>query len=706
MDISGLLKIKAAIKTKLWWASVIIVLTVFLLFLLGFNFIKQTEISRQEMQENLLLSQTKNKANELLKDSGVQSLLAEAEAPGNWGEDLYSHKLPSPLEIDAYLDTNDLKARLATLRHVRSDGSIKLLVGTHDRYTYLYIEATDSSVRYFKNEVREWLPWLSDHIKIVTEDKEGLRRVLWVTPGVPDHFTAWYMTEKGVIKEQPAVRIVGQVMQGGYKVELRLPLSWTGNRLGVAAVDHDGKLQRGVMGSMQSDGDPGRLIRRSGGLEKLLSEYTKDDSDLQLSVVSKHGWLLAETGETKEPVTISSIPGSWILAAIYRYVMSNTESITVLPDAPLGRVNGDEVNRVLEKARGAEPDAVNWYFVNPDSEQVIVSIAVPLDVDGSGAIEGALVARQSSTRSLSDRNITLVKLIGFSALTMIAIIILLISYSVWHSRKSSMMTQALDNVTDPHVRRQSKFSSQNSLDEFGELGRSIGKLEKNTNYLQTYVSSLSHQFRGQLDGVNTAMENLREELGEDNLSPKAREYIERLSENTTNVSNMLENLGSLAKFEQSIQDAEDEWIDLSSLVSGCINEYQADHPDKSIELDVENEAIDFFGNSDSMKELLDKLFENACDFCSKDGVILVGLKRRGKETELTVENDGPQLPPGMSGTPPILSGSVRIKIDDKVHFGLGLQRVQLIVGRYKGTWSAANRDDGSGVRFTVTVPLG
>ena len=43
--------------------------------------------------------------------------------------------------------------------------------------------------------------------------------------------------------------------------------------------------------------------------------------------------------------------------------------------------------------------------------------------------------------------------------------------------------------------------------------------------------------------------------------------------------------------------------------------------------------------------------------------------------------------------------------DDKPHFGLGLYIVRLIAEFHGGTAVAANREDGRGVVFTITLPL-
>jgi signal transduction histidine kinase len=43
--------------------------------------------------------------------------------------------------------------------------------------------------------------------------------------------------------------------------------------------------------------------------------------------------------------------------------------------------------------------------------------------------------------------------------------------------------------------------------------------------------------------------------------------------------------------------------------------------------------------------------------------------------------------------------------DDKPHFGLGLYIVRLVAEFHGGTAVAANRADGGGAIFTITLPL-
>ena len=103
--------------------------------------------------------------------------------------------------------------------------------------------------------------------------------------------------------------------------------------------------------------------------------------------------------------------------------------------------------------------------------------------------------------------------------------------------------------------------------------------------------------------------------------------------------------------------------------------------------------------------MLDKLVENAVDFCPASGTITVRLIRAGSNYELSVSNDGPPIPPAMLGRLFESLFEHRQGHDDKPHFGLGLYIVRLIAEFHGGSATAANRPDDSGATFTVILPL-
>jgi two-component system, OmpR family, sensor histidine kinase ChvG len=104
-------------------------------------------------------------------------------------------------------------------------------------------------------------------------------------------------------------------------------------------------------------------------------------------------------------------------------------------------------------------------------------------------------------------------------------------------------------------------------------------------------------------------------------------------------------------------------------------------------------------------QMLDKLVENAVDFCSASGAITVRLARSGGNYELSVANDGPPIPTSMLERLFESLFEHRLGRDDRPHFGLGLYIVRLIAEFHDGKALAANRADSSGAVFTVILPM-
>jgi signal transduction histidine kinase len=104
--------------------------------------------------------------------------------------------------------------------------------------------------------------------------------------------------------------------------------------------------------------------------------------------------------------------------------------------------------------------------------------------------------------------------------------------------------------------------------------------------------------------------------------------------------------------------------------------------------------------------MLDKLVDNAVSFSAPGSTISISLTTAGDEHVISVANEGPALPASMRTSLFDSLVSVRDRDDHKGHLGLGLYVVALIAEFHQGTVDARDLPDGSGVVFTVTVPMG
>lgn len=107
-------------------------------------------------------------------------------------------------------------------------------------------------------------------------------------------------------------------------------------------------------------------------------------------------------------------------------------------------------------------------------------------------------------------------------------------------------------------------------------------------------------------------------------------------------------------------------------------------------------------HQDYLRNLADKLIDNAVDFSPEGSRIEIELKRHRNALTLTVFNPGPPLPEG--GTERLFESmvSARREKSDQVHLGLGLAIARLIADFHGGHLSAANV--ANGVRFTMRLP--
>jgi signal transduction histidine kinase len=244
-----------------------------------------------------------------------------------------------------------------------------------------------------------------------------------------------------------------------------------------------------------------------------------------------------------------------------------------------------------------------------------------------------------------------------------------------------------------------------SGDEIGALARGferlLARLNEHTQYLRTLGGKLSHELRTPLTIVRSSLDNLESE----GLRDDQRRYVTRAREGTQRLQSILSALGAAARVEESIKQAERVNFDLRALVSSAIAAYRDGFPQVNIALEIPPDPCFVRGAPDLLVQLLDKLIENAVDFCPADGVITVRLTRAQGNYLLDVINDGPPIPDPLLGRlfESLFEG--REGRDDRPHFGLGLYIVRLVAEFHGGTAVAANRSDGGGALFTISLPL-
>lgn len=682
---------------KLRSQLVLVSLLVLLLPWAGCSYVREMENALRQGQQDALVSVTRSVVSMV---SGRPDLLDEVIATEQFsttGADIYLHDIPRSLSVDGYVDDwVDFDADAITF----SDGQplrLSIWVATDGEQAYVYAGVKDNSISYrnpVTGEVRG-----SDYLQLTLDDAAGDLHSYWVSPEAPGEFTALRAEGREFISDF-RIRGAWRDTDDGYRVELTLPLAWLHKRLGIVAVDGDDPTR--WVGSMGPGTEPGRLISSSAALVKQLELIAQDN--LKVTVTDAGQRLLATSGRLSlAPDSAGEpIPGVWLLEALYRLASPGPSAGTDYRQPAQGRLPREEVALAL----GGQSNAI-WYPTDAENNLAIVSAAMPIVIsDGhEDRVIGAVVAEQTSAGILSLTNAALVRLAGISSILVSLIVAGLIGYASWLSLRIHRLSRQVSVVMEPGGRELRAFVPPTAADEIGTLGRSFARLLGNvrayTDYLQTLASKLSHELRTPLAVVRSSLDNLEHET----VSPDAVQYLRRARDGGERLDHILNAMSEASRVEQSIGSAETVPVNLVSLIEDVVAGYRTVYSERNIICNTPDEEIVLAGNPELLAQMLDKLMDNARDFCPADGAIRFKLARRDGEALIVVENDGPPLPPAMADQLFESMVSVRESKDERVHMGLGLTIVRLVAEFHGGTVTAGNRPGGDGVAFSIRMPL-
>ncbi len=103
-------------------------------------------------------------------------------------------------------------------------------------------------------------------------------------------------------------------------------------------------------------------------------------------------------------------------------------------------------------------------------------------------------------------------------------------------------------------------------------------------------------------------------------------------------------------------------------------------------------------------QMLDKLVDNAVDFCKAGGLVSIELRETANAMRLSVSNEGPALPADIEGKIFESMVSGRAATQDRPHLGLGLFIVRLIAEFHRGRVRAHTLAEDAGVIVLIDLP--
>jgi signal transduction histidine kinase len=240
-----------------------------------------------------------------------------------------------------------------------------------------------------------------------------------------------------------------------------------------------------------------------------------------------------------------------------------------------------------------------------------------------------------------------------------------------------------------------------SHDEIDRLARTMNgmldRLEASAVEQRRFVSDASHELRTPLSTIRAALDVARRHPG--SLPPA--EALVRIDTAASRTEELVAELLELARIDESGGAAPAETVDLDGVVRRALAD-DAD-PDR-VPVEVRGTAGAVTGDPAQLRRLVGNLVGNATRHAR--GHVTVGLAREGAAAVLTVDDDGPGIPPGaravvfrrfarLDGARPRSTGGGG--------WGLGLAIAETVVRRHGGTIAIGDAPLG-GARVTVRLP--
>jgi dedicated sortase system histidine kinase len=614
------------------------------------------------------------------------------------GDSIYAPPMALPLIVDGYADgweeipavefeSGSAESSLAgSYRAVTRGDNLYLLLSVRDADPVYEDPGLSREPNGDRVVLRTWL--------------RGRRQEYVIATAAPGSVRARPASRRERDVDPARIRGYWQDAPGGYTVELEIPLSYTGDRLGFYVVDTATRPGRGVATagnatSLETTAPPW-LIYSPRPLQDTLAGFRQPGK--QILVVDRHHWLLADASPL-DPDTAGSTDTFWLLQLLYRSVLAEDQALAPFPEPPaVGRISGAEIDAALRGTGDSRRYRDPRY-----STRTWLSSAAPIGLDGD--VIGAVVLRQSAEQYLSLTDQAFSRLLGYSLLALGIGTLGMLGYASLLSWRIRRLSQAARDATEDESSPGAEFPRSRAADEIGELSRRyadlLDKLHGHNEYLRTLSRKLSHELRTPIALIRTSLEHLERT----DLQPEEeRTYLQRASEGLDRLSRILTAMSEASRLEESLRQNPLETLDLVPLVTELFDAYRTLYRGHRLTLACAVDTAPARVAGDLLVQALDKLVDNAVTFTPPGGEIELSLHDEGDRWALAVSNEGPPLPERLHNRLFEPMVSQREGDDREVHLGLGLHVVKLISDYHGGSVRAGNRDDGCGAIFTLLLP--
>lgn len=214
-----------------------------------------------------------------------------------------------------------------------------------------------------------------------------------------------------------------------------------------------------------------------------------------------------------------------------------------------------------------------------------------------------------------------------------------------------------------------------------------------------FIANISHELKTPLTSIKGWAYTLNADHEDEEILNEGLEIIEAESNRLTGMVNDLLDFSRLLNNHVSLNKSH---FDLAALIKNVCYQFRprANKEGKSLVCNSNIDIIEFYGDSDRIRQVLINLLDNALKFTSDGGSISINSHAENDEIIITVKDDGEGM--DENELPHIFEKFYRGK-SKKAHAGIGLSIVSEIIELHSGKIKV-NSKKGEGSEFIITLP--
>ncbi|MFH1805991.1 MAG: stimulus-sensing domain-containing protein [Pseudomonadota bacterium] len=256
-----------------------------------------------------------------------------------------------------------------------------------------------------------------------------------------------------------------------------------------------------------------------------------------------------------------------------------------------------------------------------------------------------------------------------------------------------------------------QFTIPDLTDRNDEIGDLSGTLRDMTETLwdrmdaiERFAADVAHEIKNPLTSLRSAVETAVRLKDPE----RQRRLMEVIAEDVQRMDRLISDISDYSRMDAELSRAESENVDLRSLLQTLSELYNVTDGGASVTVKApENLMVPALESR--LVQVFRNLISNAITFSPPGGEVRVRAWRDKNEAVITIEDDGPGIPPGKESAVFDRFYTERPQGEKfGQHSGLGLSISQRIVAAHNGELTASNRMvDGkvAGACFTLRLPL-